>query len=416
MKVLHTSDWHLGHQLHQQKRDEEHRAFLEWLLQVIHEKGVELLLVAGDIFDTALPSNHALEMYYSFLARAAANGCREVIVVAGNHDSPATLLAPKPVLRAIHVTVVGNIVAEQPGNDLVEIRDGQGAPQALVCAVPHLRDRDVYRPKFGEPVEQRMTGIIEGTAGWYRTLADLALERRGALGVPHLPLIATGHLFTQGATKSGSERDLYVGDLGIFPAGRFPQEFSYVALGHLHRPQVARGCPNVRYSGSPLPCSFDEAAYDKKVFVFATESPAEVEDVVVPVFRSLVRVRGDLAALGEGLEKIGPAPLKPWVEVVYEDGPPLSDLEEKVFDLAARGAGQVLTIKDLSSPGGAIAPPPPLDELTPQQVFELCLEQAGTREEDRGLAREAFQRLLLQVQQGEVPEAPATGARKGGAA
>lgn len=416
MKVLHTSDWHLGHQLHQQKREEEHRAFLEWLLDVIRAKGVELLLVAGDIFDNALPSNYALEMYYSFLARAAANGCREVIVVAGNHDSPATLLAPKPVLRAIHVSVVGAIDARQPENDLVEIRDVRGAPQAIVCAVPHLRDQDLYRPKFGEPVEQRTTGIIDGTAGWYRTLADLAIERRQTLGLPHLPIIATGHLFTQGATKSGTERDLYVGDLGVFPAERFPQEFSYVALGHLHRPQVARGCPNVRYSGSPLPCSFDETEYDKKVFVFTTESPAEVEEVVIPTFRSLVRVRGNLATLGEGLEKIGPAPLQPWVEVVYEGGPPLSDLEEKVFDLAAKGAGQVLTIKDLSSPGGTTAPPPPLDELTPPQVFELCLEQAGTREEDRGLAREAFQRLLLQVQQGGVPEVLATGARSGGAA
>ncbi len=416
MKVLHTSDWHLGHQLHQQKRDEEHRAFLEWLLSVIREKGVGLLLVAGDIFDTALPSNHALEMYYSFLARAAANGCREVIVAAGNHDSPATLLAPQPVLRAIHVTVVGAIDADRPENHLVEIRDAQGVPQALVCAVPHLRDRDVYRPKFGEPIEQRTAGIIDGTARWYRTLADLAVERRVALGVSDLPIIATGHLFTQGATKSGTERELYVGDLGFFPAERFPPEFAYVALGHLHRPQAAKGRPHVRYSGSPLPCSFDETDYDKKVFVFATESPAEIEEVVVPVFRSLVRVRGNLATLGEGLEKIGPAPLKPWVEVVYEDGPPLSDLEEKVLDLAAKGAGEVLTIKDLSSPGGEIAPPPPLDELTPLQVFELCLEQAGTREEDRGLAREAFQRLLLQIQQGEGPEAPARSGRKGGAA
>nr|MBP7633388.1 exonuclease subunit SbcD [Candidatus Ozemobacteraceae bacterium] len=107
MKVLHTSDWHLGHLLLQQKRDEEHRAFLEWLLETVRNERIELLLIAGDIFDSGLPPNYALEMYFSFLSRCAAQGCRSIVVVGGNHDSPATLQAPKQVLKAINVTVTG---------------------------------------------------------------------------------------------------------------------------------------------------------------------------------------------------------------------------------------------------------------------------------------------------------------------
>ena len=400
MKILHTSDWHLGHQLYQQKRDDEHRAFLDWLLKTVKENAVELLLVAGDVFDTGLPSNYALEMYYSFLARAAGNGCRQVIVVGGNHDSPATLQAPKPVLKAINVTIVGAADVENPGKDLVEVRDAAGIPRALVCPVPYLRDRDVYFPKFGESEEVRTRGIVDGTAAYYRAVANQAVERRRALGVNDLPIVATGHLFAQGMTRSGTERDLYVGNLGLFPVERFPPEFAYVALGHLHRPQVASGHAHVRYSGSPLPCAFDEAVYEKKVFLFDSGNPAAVGEIAVPSFRPLIRAQGTLAAIGDVLAAIPEAPLQPWVEVIYEGNSLVPDLQERVLALAEKGAGRVLACKDRNTARTEAQAVPAIDEMTPAQVFELRLAEVETVEGDRETLRKAFQELLLQVQTG----------------
>ena len=241
MKILHTSDWHLGQQLIDARRDDEHRAFLVWLLDLIHDQGIEAVLIAGDVFDNGMPGNQTLEIYYSFLARAAKSGCRQIIVVGGNHDSPSTLHAPRAVLNMMNVTVLGAVETDRPETGLVEVKSADGIVRAIVCAVPYLRDRDVYSPQPGELDDVRAQGIINGIARWYRKLAMLAVAHRLKLGNPLLPLIATGHLFAQGGSSSEQERPIYIGNLGAFSADSFPGEFDYVALGHLHRPQLVQG-------------------------------------------------------------------------------------------------------------------------------------------------------------------------------
>lgn len=403
MKVLHTSDWHLGQLLYQQKREAEHRAFLEWLLETIRNERVELLLIAGDIFDSGLPSNYALEMYYSFLSSCGAGGCRNIIVIGGNHDSPATLQAPKPILKAINVTVVGARDSEHPESDLVTAYDEAGNPAAVICAVPYLRDRDVYFPKPGDRNEARTQGIIDGTAAWYRQQADLALKRRQELGRPDIPIIAMGHLFTQGTTKAGSERDLYVGNLGAFPAEGFPPEAAYIALGHLHRPQTVPTDGRVRYSGSPIPCSFDEASYSKQVFLFDTSSPNDIRVVIVPEFRRLSRISGDIFSIDRELRTISPAPLQTWVEVDYTGEALLPDLQDQVNAMAEHLPLQVVRCRDLSPAASASTNPMPnANELAPDEVFALRLQQSDFTENDKKMVREAFQELLLQIRQGNA--------------
>jgi len=398
MKVLHTSDWHLGQLLKQQKRDEEHRAFLTWLLDTLKEEAIELLLIAGDIFDSGLPPNYALEMYYSFLSRCAEQGCRSVIVVGGNHDSPATLHAPKPVLKAINVTVTAIRDREQPDNDLVLVHDAAGDPAVLVCAIPFLRDQDVYIPQAGEQGDIRTQGIIRGTAEWYRRQVDLALARRQELGRPDLPIIATGHLFAEGASLAGSERELYVGNLGAFPAACFPDEAVYVALGHLHRPQTVPNHPRVRYSGSPVPCSFDEATHEKQVLVFDSAAPADVRSLAIPVFRRLATVRGDLATIGRQMNELDHALLKTWVYAEYTGDTLMPDLEDRVNDMAKDLSAVIIGCQDISHrvkvPGETQGH---ATELTPQEVFELCVERSELSPEDRVQAREAFQEIYLEV-------------------
>ncbi|RCK78751.1 MAG: Exonuclease SbcD [Candidatus Ozemobacter sibiricus] len=431
MKILHTSDWHLGHQLYDQRRDGEHRAFLDWLLQLIAAERIDLVLVAGDVFDTGFPPTYALELYYSFLARCAGSGCRQVVVVGGNHDSPATLAAPREVLQAIRVTVVGGVDPDHPEADLVTVTDAAGAPLGLVAAVPYLRDRDVHFPQFGEGAEARSQGIIDGTAAWYRRLTDLALARRAELGRPDLPIIATGHLFAQGLSAIGSERTLYVGNLGAFPATGFPAELAYVALGHLHRPQAVSRYEHIRYCGAPIPLSFDEIGYRQQVLIVDTSgettssagAPASdttataaaeptlvpgpagscaVRAVPVPVFRPLVRLSGDLPAIRQGLEAIAATEPPAWVEIMYNGAELIPNLSTRMQDLAEPFPVRVLHARDIF-PGRTVtveAPTIDLRTVTPHEVFAHRLRRLDLTPEDRAMLIEAFETIYLQVVQG----------------
>jgi len=161
MKILHTSDWHLGRTLYGRKRYEEFEAFLNWLAGLIDDEDVDVLLVAGDVFDNSTPSNRAQELYYRFLCRVAASPKRHVVVTAGNHDSPSFLNAPKELLKFLNVHVVGS-ASDSPEDELIVLAGPDQEPRLIVCAVPYLRDRDIRTAEAGESVEDKERKIIEG--------------------------------------------------------------------------------------------------------------------------------------------------------------------------------------------------------------------------------------------------------------
>ena len=196
MRVLHTSDWHIGRTLYGRKRYEEFEAFLTWLAETIQQNEIDALLVAGDVFDTSAPSNRAQELYYRFLCRVAASSCRHVVVVAGNHDSPSFLNAPKELLKALDVHVVGSST-ESLEDEVLVLRNEQDAPELIVCAVPYLRDRDIRVAEAGESVEDKERKLIDGIRTHYAAVAALAEQKREELGVD-IPIVGTGHLFTAG--------------------------------------------------------------------------------------------------------------------------------------------------------------------------------------------------------------------------
>lgn len=141
LRILHTSDWHIGRTLYGRRRYETFSAFLDWLADTIRDRQVNVLIVAGDVFDTSAPSNRAQELYYRFLCRVVPF-CRHIVVVAGNHDSPSFLTAPKELLRALNVHVVGAIT-DDPKHEILRLNGPDGEPELIVCAVPYLRDRDI---------------------------------------------------------------------------------------------------------------------------------------------------------------------------------------------------------------------------------------------------------------------------------
>ncbi len=386
MKILHTSDWHIGRTLYGRKRYEEFEAFLDWLAETMRHNEIDALLVAGDVFDTSAPSNRAQELYYRFLCRVAASSCRHVVVVAGNHDSPSFLDAPKELLKALDVHVVGS--ASDPRDEVLVLRDAQGAPELIVCAVPYLRDRDIRLSEAGESVEDKERKLIEGIRSHYAAVAELAEQKRRTLGAG-IPIVAMGHLFTAGGQTADGDgvRELYVGSLARVTAEIFPESFDYVALGHLHVPQRVNGSETVRYSGSPLPMGFGEARQRKSLCLIEFRSAApSVRLLDVPVFQKLERIEGDWDGIANRILELSPAGARCWLEVAYEGGDVVGDLRERLEGALSGTQLEILRIKNnriIDRVLGRIHEEETLDDLDVDDVFERCLAVHEVPEEQR---------------------------------
>lgn len=402
MKILHTSDWHLGRTLYGRKRYEEFEAFLTWLADTIQQNETDALVVAGDVFDTTAPSNRAQELYYRFLCRVAASSCRHVVVVAGNHDSPSFLNAPKELLRALDVHVIGSSTAS-PEDEVLVLRNGLGHPELIVCAVPYLRDRDIRVAEAGESIEDKERKLVEGIRSHYAAVAVLAEQQRAELGVD-IPIVGTGHLFTAGGQTVDGDgvRDLYVGTLAHVTAGIFPACFDYLALGHLHVPQVVGGLETIRYSGSPLPMGFGEAKQQKSVCLVEFQSTAaSVQLIDVPVFQKLERVKGDWEGISNRvLELKATADAKlstAWLEVIYDGSEVIADLRERLEAAIADTSMEVLRIKNnriIDRVIGQIHEEETLDDLNVNDVFERCLAVHDVPEEQRPELLQAYQEAV----------------------
>ncbi|MGM0623285.1 MAG: exonuclease SbcCD subunit D C-terminal domain-containing protein [Campylobacterota bacterium] len=368
MKLLHTSDWHLGQNFMGQSRQAEHEAFLAWLLETIKENGVDALIVAGDIFDTATPPNYALQLYYNFLKELSMIEClNTTIITAGNHDSVATLRAPKQLLQALNVHV---ITSGESDEDIIIPIIKEEKTKAIVCAVPFLRDSVIRQSLSGETVSQKEKQANVGIKRYYQEAHDKAKESQNGSDIP---IIATGHLTTLGGKTSESEREIYIGttlDIGGDYLGRL---FDYVALGHLHSNQKV-GVEHVRYSGSPIPLSFSEASSTKKVNLVSFEKNVAVKEIEIPQLRKLIVLKGNAHTVIQKLQEIEDH--EAWIEVHLSDDNPYianqevrqkaQELELTLLAVKVQKSEKQLRSKQMQ----AIS----LDELTVAQVFERRMQ------------------------------------------
>ena len=406
MRVLHTSDWHIGRTLYGRKRYEEFEAFLSWLAETIQQNEIDALLVAGDVFDTSAPSNRAQELYYRFLCRVAASSCRHVVVVAGNHDSPSFLNAPKELLKALDVHVVGSST-ESPEDEVLVLRNEQDAPELIVCAVPYLRDRDIRMAEAGESVEDKERKLIDGIRTHYAAVAALAEQKREELGVD-IPIVGTGHLFTAGGQTVDGDgvRELYVGSLAHVTAGIFPACFNYLALGHLHVPQKVNGSETIRYSGSPLPMGFGEAKQQKSVCQVEFHSTAaSVQLIDVPIFQKLERVKGDWEGISNRIIELSATDSQGWLEVIYDGTEVIGDLRERLEAAISGTQMEILRIKNnriIERVLGQIHEEETLDDLNVNDVFERCLAVHDVPEEQRPELLRAYQETVSSLYEDDV--------------
>lgn len=406
MRVLHTSDWHIGRTLYGRKRYEEFEAFLTWLAETIQQNTIDALLVAGDVFDTSAPSNRAQELYYRFLCRVSASSCRHVVVVAGNHDSPSFLNAPKELLKALNVHVVGSSTAS-PEDEVLVLRNDQNTPELIVCAVPYLRDRDIRVAEAGESVEDKERKLIDGIRSHYAAVAALAEQKREELGAD-IPIVGTGHLFTAGGQTVDGDgvRELYIGSLAHVTAGIFPACFNYLALGHLHVPQKVNGSETIRYSGSPLPMGFGEAKQQKSVCQIEFHSTAaSVQLIDVPVFQKLERVKGDWDGISNRILELSATDSQGWLEVIYDGTEVIGDLRERL-DAAISGTQmEILRIKNnriIDRVLGQIHEEETLDDLNVNDVFKRCLAVHDVPEEQRPELLRAYQETVSSLYEDDV--------------
>ncbi len=406
MRVLHTSDWHIGRTLYGRKRYEEFEAFLTWLAETIQQNEIDALLVAGDVFDTSAPSNRAQELYYRFLCRVAASSCRHVVVVAGNHDSPSFLNAPKELLKALDVHVVGSST-ESLEDEVLVLRNEQDAPELIVCAVPYLRDRDIRVAEAGESVEDKERKLIDGIRTHYAAVAALAEQKREELGVD-IPIVGTGHLFTAGGQTVDGDgvRELYVDTLAHVTAGIFPANFDYLALGHLHVPQKVNGSETIRYSGSPLPMGFGEAKQQKSVCQVEFHSTsASVQLVDVPMFQKLERVKGDWDGISSRILELSATDSQGWLEVIYDGIEVIGDLRERLEEAISGTQMEILRIKNtriIDRVLGKIHEEETLDDLNVNDVFERCLAVHEVPEGQRPELLRAYQETVSSLYEDDV--------------
>jgi exonuclease SbcD len=333
MRLLHTSDWHLGQTLHNFDRTYEHACFLEWLVETLVREEIDVLLIAGDIFDNANPSAAAHRQLYRFLQQARSRVPHlQVVVIAGNHDSPGRLEAPTPLLEAHGTIVVGNVGRTPDGGVdlerlLVPLRRRDGTVAAWCLAIPFLRPGDVPRI-VSEDATMGLDPYLHGTALLYRQAFALAQSRCTGTEA----IIAMGHChMVDGQSSQDSERRIVIGGTEALPASMFDPSVAYVALGHLHLAQRVGGHEHRRYCGSPLPLSFSEVGYQHQVLRIELDGPntASVTPLQVPRAVQLLRVPAQPAPLDEVLAALealevpeAPPQQQPFLEVrVLLEGP-----------------------------------------------------------------------------------------------
>lgn len=435
LKILHTSDWHLGRRLYGYTRYAEFSAFLDWLYKCVIEQEIDVLIIAGDIFDTMTPSNKAQSLYYEFLGRISHSCCQHVIIVAGNHDSPSLIDAPKEVLKFLDVHVIGTVCSNIE-DEVITLTDPNNHPQAIILAIPYLRDKDVRHSQSGESSTDKQAHLVAGIAKHYAEASQIAKERQKIFLEKYgqkVPIIATGHLMALGGktTSDDGVRDLYIGNLGGVSANIFDPIIDYVALGHLHVPQMVGGNEHIRYSGSPIAMGFGEAMHTKQVLLveFAKSIPSSqnmlsglsnkdklpdsslnkdtnfsgisISPIHIPTFLKMAQIKGDLGDIKQQIDELKTLNKPIWTEVIYHSDDIISNLAEQLQELVKDSQIKMIKIKNNQIYQKVLKQTEDsesLHDLTSEQVFERCLETHEISKSQRNELITCFQQVVYEIE------------------
>ena len=379
MRIIHTSDWHLGQHFIGKSRADEHQLFITWLLSQITTHNIDAVIIAGDIFDTGSPPSYAREQYNQFVISMHNINC-QLIVLGGNHDSVSMLNESKDLLSYLNTKVIAN-AKDDANEQVLVLNDSNGNPGAVLCAIPYLRPRDIMLSQANESGDQKQQALGTAIAEHYQQVFEKAQQIQASIDID-VPIIATGHLTAMGVTTSTSVRDIYVGSLEAFPADRFPNA-DYIALGHIHRPQIVGKQPHIRYCGSPIALSFDELNTQKQVLMvdFSNGGLADITPIEVPRFQPMQCIKGDLNEIKTQINIIdkasGDQPV--WLSIEVETQEFLNNLNQRIQEISENLNVEILQLRRVRTDRQTSIKQQQqetLAELTPEDVFDrrLALE------------------------------------------
>ena len=407
MRILHTSDWHLGQHFMGKSRQAEHQALIDWMLGQVREQGVDAVLIAGDIFDTGTPPSYAREQYSRLVLGMHALGV-PLILLAGNHDSVATLQESAGLLQPLGASVVAS--SGPADAQVLLLNDRAGRPGCLFCAIPFVRPRELMRSEAGQSGEDKQRGLQQAIHDYYMDVYHAAIARRDAIEAEtgqRLPVIGSGHLTTVGASATESVREIYVGSLEAFPTAAFPP-LDYIALGHIHRPQKVGGLDHIRYCGSPLPLSFDESGQQKQMLLVDLEAQGlqAVTALQVPCFQRLLSLKGDLHSLPGQLAEAAAQSCENaqvWLEISVARDDYLADLPARIQAMAEGLPLEILRIRrQRGQATGVMAGElgETLDELGHAEVFARRLDGEELQPELRAELEARYRLIAAQLEGG----------------
>ncbi len=401
MKILHTADWHIGKKLHKQDLSADFELFIDWLCKEVKTQEVDILLISGDVFDLANPSNEAKSLYYKALLQLRNLGL-QIIITGGNHDSPSLLNAPKSILNELNINVVGSLPANFE-DVLIPITSKNGKIELVVAAIPFLRNKDIQSTEVAKTYEDRLQNLKEAIHAYYHQAAELASQK-----YPNLPCLAMGHLFTHGVSTSESERDIQIGNQAGVEASQFNTYFKYVALGHIHKPQQVKAEIPIFYSGSPIQLSFSERKDEKRVLLIDTKLGYQPISIKVPSFRKLIKVKGNLAKIEMKLgelnahenlthfieielmeEKYNP-------EIIFQLNNLIENFNTAGYSIVKHRIYFEEKQKSLSE---VASPQQNLDEMKARDVFEKRIAETELDEETQKNLMSNFEILLQEVEE-----------------
>jgi exonuclease SbcD len=379
MKLLHTSDWHLGRFLFGRSRIEEQTAFLNWLTDIVIKERPELLLICGDIFETHTPPNRAQQIYYNFLSRVSPF-CQAVFIIRGNHDSASLLSAPKEVLKTLNIFVVGE-PSEKPEDDVFVIKDGD-KPSAIVCAA-------AYMPS------------AENLLKHYSVLITLAEEKQAEIiagGGVKVPIIALGHLTAEGLVGDRFERYAALKEEAV-ALYQLAARVDYFALGHIHSSMAVSGFPHVRYSGSSINMNPMKGAEDKKITtVELSYGVCDIKEIHIPLFQKILTLEGTLGAVSIELEDLIKAGVKAWVLVKFIGAETYAEAAERLNELTAQSGIEIINTEKIET-NIFINEEASIDTRNPLSLFKRFLELANVAEEEHTELISAFQEILISAEE-----------------
>ncbi|MDN0018488.1 exonuclease subunit SbcD [Providencia stuartii] len=402
MRIIHTSDWHLGQYFFTKSRAAEHQQFLTWLIEQVKLHQVDAMIVAGDIFDTGSPPSYARELYNQFVVSLQQTGC-QLVILSGNHDSVSVLNETSSLLAYLNTDVVTSGATPH----VITLKNAQGQPGALLCAIPFLRPRDIQLSVAGQSSEEKQLSLQTAIRDYYQASYQLAEQQRQTMGLD-IPIIATGHLTVVGAELTESVRDIYIGTLDAFPSAAFPPA-DYIALGHIHRPQVIGQQQHIRYSGSPIALSFDEANQQKSVCLveFDGRELSQIHQLAIPIFQPLQTLKGSLADIQKQLHALSIEPDTPpvWLDIEVASQDYLADIQQRIKSIIKGLPVEVVLLRRARKPQNpqqALANET-LNELTAEEVFlrRLAEESLDDKEKEQRLLvlfRQSYDALRAELE------------------